>query len=109
MSERSATVVRTSEGRQYHIDLAPGEVARHIVLVGDPERARRVAQRFEDVEFERVHREYVTLTGTHRGLRMTVMGTGMGPACTEIAVVELCQIVDRPLMIRCGSTGALQH
>lgn len=104
----SATVVRDAEGRQYHIALAPGEVARHIILVGDPERARRVASNFDSVELERTNREYVTITGHHRGLRVSVMGTGMGSASTEIAVVELCQCVERPVMIRCGSTGALQ-
>ena len=104
----SATVVRDAEGRQYHIGLAPGEVARHVILVGDPERARRVAAGFERVELERSNREYVTITGEHRGLRVSVMGTGMGAASTEIAIVELCQCVERPVMIRCGSTGALQ-
>lgn len=104
----SAERVRDAEGRQYHIGLAPGEVARHIILVGDPERAHRVAGLFDRVELERRNREYVTVTGEHNGLRISVMGTGMGCASTEIAIVELCQCVDRPVMIRCGSTGALQ-
>lgn len=104
----SAERPRDAEGRQYHIALAPGEVARHIILVGDPERARRVAAMFDEVELERTNREYVTITGVHRGLRVSVMGTGMGAGSTEIAIVELCQCVERPVMIRCGSTGALQ-
>lgn len=104
----SAERVRDAAGRQYHIALAPGEVARHIILVGDPERARRVAGLFERVELERRNREYITFTGVHAGLPVTVMGTGMGGGCTEIAIVELCQCVERPVMIRCGSTGALQ-
>lgn len=104
----SAERVRDAEGRQYHIGLAPGEVARHVILVGDPQRARRVAAAFDRVELERHNREYVSITGEHAGLRVTVMGTGMGCASTEIAIVELCQCVERPVMIRCGSTGALQ-
>lgn len=104
----SAERPRDAEGRQYHIALAPGEVARHIILVGDPERARRVAAMFDRVELERTNREYVTITGVHQGLRVSVMGTGMGAGSTEIAIVELCQCVERPVMIRCGSTGALQ-
>lgn len=104
----SAERPRDAEGRQYHIALAPGEVARHIILVGDPERAHRVATMFETVELERKNREYVTITGVHQGLRVSVMGTGMGAGSTEIAIVELCQCVERPVMIRCGSTGALQ-
>jgi len=104
----SAERVRDAEGRQYHIGLAPGEVARHIMLVGDPARATRVAGLFDRVELERRSREFVTYTGEHSGLRVTVMGTGMGAGPTEIAVIELCQVVDNPVMIRCGSAGALQ-
>jgi len=104
----SAERVRDAEGRQYHVGLAPGEVARHILLVGDPQRARKVAATFQRVELERSSREYVSITGEHEGLRVTVVGTGMGCASTEIAIVELCQCVERPVMLRCGSTGALQ-
>ena len=104
----SAERVRDAEGRQYHIGLAPGEVARYIMLVGDPARATRVAGLFDRVDLERRNREYVTYTGVHQGLPLTVMGTGMGGGPTEIAVVELSQVVDMPVMIRCGSAGALQ-
>jgi uridine phosphorylase len=104
----SATVVRDADGRQYHIGLAPGEAARFVMLVGDPDRAQRVAAMFDRIELERRHREYVTITGEHQGLRVSVMGTGMGAASTEIAIVELAQCVERPVLIRCGSTGALQ-
>ncbi len=105
----SAEEVRDERGRQYHIDLAPGEVAPAIILVGDPKRAERVASFFDEVTIDRRNREFVTLTGVHRGLPMTVMGTGMGAGSTEIAVVELCACVDDPVMIRCGSSGALQE
>ena len=104
----SAERVRDADGRQYHIGLAPGEVARYIMLVGDPARATRVAGLLDRVDLERRNREYVTYTGVHHGLPVTVMGTGMGAGPTEIAVVELCQVVDNPVMIRCGSAGALQ-
>ncbi|MEZ4450750.1 MAG: nucleoside phosphorylase [Nannocystaceae bacterium] len=105
---QSAERVADAEGRQYHINLAPGEVAPAIILVGDPRRAERVAGLFDTVELERRNREFVTFTGVHDGLRVTVMGTGMGAGSTEIAVIELCQCVDDPVMIRCGSSGALQ-
>lgn len=105
---QSAERVADAEGRQYHINLAPGEVAPAIILVGDPRRAERVAGLFDRVDVERRNREFVTFTGVHQGLRVSVMGTGMGAGSTEIAVIELCQCVDDPVMIRCGSSGALQ-
>jgi uridine phosphorylase len=104
----SAEIVRTPEGRQYHIGLAPGEVAPFCILVGDPARAGKVAKRFDSVGLERRSREYVTLTGAYRGTPLTVMATGIGCDNTEIAIVEYCQLIERPTFIRCGSSGALQ-
>jgi uridine phosphorylase len=109
MTDRdSAENPQNEEGRQYHVGVAPGEIAGSILLVGDPARAERVSGMFDEIELERRHREYVTYTGNHDGLRVTVVGTGMGPDNTEMAVIELCQCVDEPIMIRCGSCGALQ-
>ena len=75
-------------GRVYHLGLAPGELAERIVLVGDPARALRVAARFERIEHEVREREFVTLTGTFQGQRVSVMGTGIGTDNVEIALVE---------------------
>lgn len=103
----SASQAQSAGGRQYHLDVAPGEVARHILLVGDPDRAQRVAAQFDAVRVERRHREFVTITGTHRGLEVTVVGTGISAANMEITMVELSRCVDDPVLIRCGSSGGL--
>lgn len=105
---KSAELVSTPEGRQYHIGLKPGEVTRNILLCGDPKRAHRVASYFDFAREPITNREYVTITGTYRGLPVTVMATGMGPDNTEIAVVELSQVVKDPVFIRIGSSGALK-
>ncbi|MBI3099424.1 MAG: nucleoside phosphorylase [Planctomycetes bacterium] len=108
--KRTAENVETAGRRQYHIGLAPGEVAPTILLCGDPARAKVVAGMFDRVRVERAQREYLTFTGAYRGLPCSVMATGMGPDNTEIAVVELAQICPRGLtMIRIGSCGALQR
>jgi hypothetical protein len=70
-------------GRAYHLDVGPGDVAPCILLVGDPARAEKVARRFERVEVERRHREFVTLTGPYRGAPLTVTATGIGADNTE--------------------------
>ncbi len=106
----SAQVVRTDDGRQYHIGVAPGEVASNILLVGDPARADRCAEWFDDQSGRWAHREYVTITGRYQGLPITVMATGIGCDNTEIALVELSQVV-KPgpvTLIRAGTCGALQ-
>lgn len=83
-------------------------MAPRILLCGDPGRAEKVAARFSRVRLERRHREFVTFTGVHAGRPITVLGTGIGPDNTEIAVVELAQIVRDPVLVRIGSCGALQ-
>lgn len=104
----SAEIVKDEGGRQYHIGLAPGEVAPFVLLVGDPARAEHIASLFDSVSVERRNREYVTFTGLYHGEPLSVMATGMGCDNTEIAVIELCQCVDDPTFIRVGSSGALQ-
>jgi len=94
--------------RQYHLGLGPGDLAPRILLCGDPDRARKVASGFQSLRLERRNREFVTFTGTHAGRPVSVLGTGIGPDNTEIAVVELSQIVRDPVLIRIGSSGALQ-
>lgn len=106
---KSAEVVSTEEGRQYHIGLAPKEVAPYILLCGDPARAYRVANYFEKKSKPITSREYVTISGVYEGIDVTVMATGMGPDNTEMAVVELSQIVKDPTFIRIGSSGALKE
>ena len=105
---RSAERVEDADGRQYHIGLAPGEVHRNILLVGDPARARRISTRFDRVDLEIGNREYLTFSGEWQGIPLSVMATGMGCDNTEIAIVELCQIITDPLLLRVGTCGGLQ-
>lgn len=95
--------------RQYHIDLAPGEVADYILLPGDLARTDRIASMLDEVEVERQHREFSSVTGMHRGLRMTVVSTGVGSDNVEIVIAELLAITHKPTFIRIGSCGTLRE
>jgi uridine phosphorylase len=106
--DASAARPRHAGGRQYHIGLGPGDVADRVLLVGDPARAELTAARFDRIELESRNREFVAFTGLADGLRITAMATGIGPDNMEIALIELCQCVPHPTIIRCGSCGALQ-
>ncbi len=97
-----------SGGREYHIALERGELAEYVLLVGDPGRVAKVAQRFDVVELERSNREITTATGTYRDMRVSVMSTGMGTDNIEIVLAEVMEISDAPTLIRVGSSGALQ-
>ncbi len=104
----SAEIVKDETGKQYHIGLRPDDISDKIMLVGDPERAKRVADLFETIRVSKQNREYRTFTGIYKDLEITVMATGIGCDNTEIAVVELCQLKFPVTIIRCGSCGALQ-
>lgn len=112
----------TRDGRLYHLGIEPRDVARTVFFVGDPARAYKVAARFEAIEREVKHREYVTLTGEYQGLPMTVVGTGIGADNVEIALIELHaahalnletrlpRVAFEPLdIIRIGTSGAVQE
>jgi uridine phosphorylase len=103
----SADAPRTGS-RQYHVALERGELAEHILLVGDPGRVAKVASRFDDVRLDRSNREITTATGTYRGMPLSVMSTGMGPDNVEIVLAEVIEITDQATFIRVGSSGALQ-
>ncbi|MDF1666302.1 MAG: uridine phosphorylase, partial [Planctomycetota bacterium] len=104
----SAEIVKTEEGKQYHVGVKPGDIAPFILLCGEPQRADRVAKHFSEITVRRANREYVTITGIYEGAPVTVTATGIGTDNTEIAIVELSQCVENPTFIRIGSSGALK-
>jgi uridine phosphorylase len=107
---RPSEAVKTSEGRMYHIDVGPGELAPYILMCVDQVRAKRVAGLFDEVTMERSCREILTCTGSYQGIPISVIGTGIGPDNTEIIFVEAMQLFPeaRPTMIRVGSSGGQQ-
>ena len=56
--------------RQYHIQVAKGEVGRYVILPGDPKRCAKIAQYFDDPVLIADNREYVTYTGTFYGVKV---------------------------------------
>jgi uridine phosphorylase len=94
--------------RQYHIGLGPGELAEYILLPVVPERTAKIARLLDTVELERQHREFASVTGTHRGQRVSIVSTGIGTDNVEIVVAEILAITLHPTFIRVGSCGGLQ-
>lgn len=96
------------QGRYYHIDCGPGDIAPYILTCGDPARARRLARSFDYLTVRRRNREFLTITGRYQDIPITVMATGIGPDNTAIAVIEASQCVHPATFIRLGTSGALQ-
>lgn len=81
-------LIINSDGSIYHLNLKPGELAPVIITVGDPDRVAMVSQKFDRVELERHHREFLTHTGFYKGIRLSVISTGIGPDNIDIAFNE---------------------
>jgi uridine phosphorylase len=93
--------------RQYHIEVAPGEVADTVLLPGDPGRVDEIVAPWEHHEEVADHREYRTVTGSYEGTELSVTSTGIGSPSAAIAVEELAE-VGADTFIRVGSCGGLQ-
>ncbi len=94
-------------GKQYHIEVAPGEVSRYVLLPGDPGRADKIAKTWDEYKLIARHREYTTYTGKYKNVPISVTSTGIGGPSAAIAVEELLR-VGADTFIRVGTTGALQ-
>ncbi|PAV28751.1 purine-nucleoside phosphorylase [Virgibacillus profundi] len=92
-----------------HIGAKQGEIADKILLPGDPLRAKYIAETFlEDVTQYNEVRGMLGFTGTYKGERVSVQGTGMGVPSISIYVNELIQSYDVKKLIRVGTCGAIQ-
>jgi purine-nucleoside phosphorylase len=91
-----------------HISATKGDLAETVLLPGDPLRAKAIADNFLDdaVCYNNV-RGMLGYTGTYKGTRVSVQGTGMGMPSLAIYVNELIQLGVKNL-IRVGTCGAYQ-
>ena len=94
--------------RQYHIQVASGEVGRYVLLPGDPKRCAKIAQYFDDPVLVADNREYITITGTVDGVRLSVTSTGIGGPSAAIALEELANC-GADTFIRVGTCGGMQE
>jgi len=92
-----------------HIAAKKGEIAERILLPGDPLRAKWVAENFLEgaVQYNSV-RNMFGFTGTYKGERVSVQGTGMGIPSISIYVHELFTEYEVQRAIRIGTCGAIQ-
>ena len=92
---------------QYHVKLAPGDVAPYVLLPGDPGRVPIVASFWDEAREVARNREYVTYTGVYRGVPISCTSTGIGCPSTAIAIEELAR-VGATTFIRIGTCGTFQ-
>ncbi len=93
-----------------HIGAEPGQIAETVLMPGDPLRAEWAANTFLDdpVCVNRV-RGMLGFTGTWKGNRVTIHGSGMGMPSLSIYANELIRDYGAKTLIRIGSCGAMQE
>ncbi|NLT03914.1 MAG: nucleoside phosphorylase [Bacteroidales bacterium] len=110
-----------ADGSIFHLHLKPGQLANNVLLVGDPGRVEMIAGLMDSIEHRAANREFVTVTGTYKGKRVSVVGTGIGTDNIDIVVNELDALVNIDLdtrfekpnktvlnLVRIGTCGGLQ-
>ena len=92
-----------------HIGAKPGDIAETVLMPGDPYRARWAAETFlEDAQCINEVRGMLGFTGTWRGHRVTIQGSGMGMPSLSIYANELISQYGVKTLIRIGSCGGMQ-
>ncbi len=117
----SSELLLNPDGSIFHLHLKPDQIAKDIILVGDPERVDMIAEFFSQIEFRTKNREFVSVTGRYKEKRITVISTGIGTDNIDIVVNELDALANIDLetreiktaitslnLIRIGTSGALQ-
>jgi len=92
--------------RGYHTQVKPGEIARYVLLPGDPARAELIAKRFDRARRVARSRQFWTFTGEVGGVPISVTSTGIGCPAAAIAVEELSRC-GADTFIRVGTAGAV--
>lgn len=92
-----------------HMEAKLGDIAKTVLMPGDPLRAKFVAETFLEgvVQYNNV-RGMMGFTGTYKGKQISVQGSGMGIPSIGIYSYELFNFYDVQNIIRIGSAGALQ-
>lgn len=117
----SSELIINDDGSVFHLHVRPEQLADTVILVGDPGRVDKVAGYFDLTECRASNREFVTVTGTYRGKRMSVVSTGIGTDNIDIVVNELDALANVDFetreekhqkksltLLRLGTCGAIQ-
>jgi len=114
-------LIINSDGSIFHLHIRPEQLARNVILVGDPGRVAMFKPYFHTLECEGASREFVWATGVYNNSRITVLSTGIGTDNIDIVMTELDALANIDFatrevkpehttlnVVRLGTCGALQ-
>jgi len=121
MKIAKSDLIINPDGSIYHLNLLPGDIADHVITVGDPDRVGEVSKYFDKIELKKGKREFITHTGYVGKKRITVLSTGIGTDNIDIVFNELDALVNIDFetrevkkhltslnVIRVGTSGTVQ-
>ncbi|MGD8505875.1 MAG: uridine phosphorylase [Candidatus Bathyarchaeota archaeon] len=94
-------------GEQYHIKCRHGDLAKCLLVPGDPDRVPKIARFWDESHEVSCHREFRSFTGKYKGVPISAMSSGIGPSTMAILVNEAAS-AGVETFVRVGSTGAIQ-
>ena len=104
----SATRPTTEDREQYHLEVKSGDVAKSVLIPGDPQRVERISALWDDTREVAKHRQFVTHTGKYKGVDISACSTGIGGPGTAIVIEELAN-VGADTFLRVGSCATLKE
>jgi uridine phosphorylase len=102
---KESDLIVNSDGSIYHLKLKPEEIPDLVLISGDPARITMISNHFDNIEFKRQNREFVSHLGSYHGKHILAMSTGIGPDNIDIVMNELDALVNIDLKTR----EPLQH
>lgn len=114
-------LIINSDGSAFHIHIKPEQLADRVIVVGDPGRVDQIAVFLDSIECRNASREFVSVAGSYKGKRFTVLSTGIGTDNIDIVMTELDALANidfstremkpeyrKLTILRIGTCGALQ-
>ena len=98
---KSSEIITNNDGSIYHLCLKPNQVAKDIILVGDPFRVDIISKYLEDIEFSIQNREFKSITGYFNKKRISVISTGIGGSNIDIVINELDALFNYDFTNKC--------
>ena len=93
-----------------HIGAKEGDIVETVLLPGDPKRAKWIAENYLENAFCYTDiRGMLGFTGTYKGKKVSIQGTGMGIPSISIYITELMKDYGVKNLIRVGSAGSYQE
>ena len=114
-------LIVNNDGSAFHLHIKPEQLADKVILVGDQGRVPVIGSYMDKIECRNVSREFVSVTGTYHGARITCLSTGIGTDNIDIVMNELDALANidfgtreikeqrrRLTILRIGTCGAIQ-